>query len=296
MGWITTDRIDDNGERIKVWIPENVHWVPPKERNRVLDICQNFKQGDKTKYDFSHTRVKPTEEQIKHLKNTVKEIENKYNYKGVAQIEISSSLNSGSLGVCFSPNNTSLISLSPQLYNGKYTQEKYDNGVKNGWNPKGTGDFIKSVLVHELGHAITCNSKNEKFWGEVTKLRSEYMKTVSKKDIENPDFISNYARTNKYEFVAEAFCQGHLSKKVGKFTKGVMDLMSKYFGKSSKVKNEKEKENNNENEEMWVEGFGYGYPIDEATYKEFEEKEKEETKKEMKQANNSLYKHEYIEY
>ena len=86
-GWITTDRVNEDGERIKIWIPENVHWVPPKERARVYEICKNYKQGDETKYDFSHTRVKPTQEQINYLKDTVKDIENNYGLKGMHKLK-----------------------------------------------------------------------------------------------------------------------------------------------------------------------------------------------------------------
>ena len=274
-GFITIDAGTEN-ERV-VWIPENVHWVKPSERKRVLDVCDAYKEGDETKFDFAHTRVKPTEEQVNYLKNTLKEIESVYKFKGIAQIEISSSLNSGSWGVCFAPSNTSFISLAPAMYK-ENAQEKYDKSVDMGFHPKGTGDAIKSVLVHEIGHSITCNSKDEKFWGKVDSIRSEYLKTISKDDTENPDFISNYARENRYEFVAEAFCQGTLSKKYGKYTKQIMDLMSEHFSKNKQLKlaiNEKD------DKDMWMEGFGYGYPIDEEAYEDYRaemEKEKKEDK------------------
>ena len=247
-----------------------MHWVPSKEQSRVYKICKEHKNGDETKFNFEHTRVKPTKEQIEHLKNTLNDIKNKYKFKDIAQIEISSSLNRGSLGVCYAPQNASLISLSPQLYNGKYTQDKYEKGVKDGWNPKGTGDMIKSVLTHEIGHSITCNSNDNGFWTKIAKIKIDYMKNITNKDIENPDFISNYARTNKYEFVAEAFCQGTLSKKYGKYTKQVMNAIKEHFGKTYQTKlalNALEETQG----EMWVEGFGFGYPIDELEYNKFRE-------------------------
>lgn len=286
-GFITLDETDENGDRKVVWIPENVHWVPPKERSRVLKICDAYKQGDETKYDFSHTRTKLSESQVKYLKDTVNKINDLYSYKGIAQVEISSSLNNGSWGVCYAPNNTSLISISPSMYkeNG---QERYDNSVKEGFHPKGTGDCIKSVLVHEIGHAITCNSKNEKFWNSIDTIRKDYLKNIKEDDINNPDFISNYARENRFEFVAEAFCQGHLSKKYGKYTKQVMELMQEHFSKAHQTKlfNSKEEDN----QEMWIEGFGFGYPIDEEEYKKFRKDIKEEKEKDTKEskADNSL--------
>lgn len=286
-GWITTDRINEDGERIKIWIPENVHWVHPKERARVYEICKNYKQGDETKYDFSHTRVKPTQEQIKYLKDAIKDINNNYNYKGIAQIEISSSLNSGSWGVCFAPDNTSLISLAPSMYK-ENAQKRYDESVKSGFHPKGTGEAIKSVLVHEIGHAITCNSNNNEFWNKIAKIKMDYMKNITKEDIKNKDFISNYARTNKYEFVAEAFCQGTLSKKYGKYTGQVMEAIKEHFGKNVQTKlalNEKDSETSVD--DMWIEEYGYGYPIDEEEYEKFQ-KEIENQETEQKQAKNSI--------
>lgn len=275
-GFITLDGGTEK-ERV-IWIPENVHWVSPKARNRVNEIITNFeKNGGETKYDFSHTRVKPTEEQIKYLKDSVAELENDYDFKKVAQIEISSELNSGSWGVCFSPENTSIISVAPSMYK-ENAQEKYDASVKSGFHPKDTGEAIKSVLVHEMGHAITVNSGKKEFWNAIDKIRSDYLKNIKKNDIENPDFISNYARTNKYEFVAEAFCQGRLSEKYGKYTKQVMEEISKHFshGSKSKVSNAKEEV------EMWIEEFGFGYPIDEEAYEEMKKSEEKERKKDVK--------------
>ena len=286
-GWITTDRINEDGERIKIWIPENVHWVPPKEKARVLEICENYKQGDETKYDFSHTRVKPTEEQIKYLKDTVKDIENNYGFKGIAQIEISSSLNSGSFGVCFSPDNTSLISLAPMLYK-EGGQKKWDYSVDTGFHPKGTGDAIRSTLVHEIAHAITCNSKDKEFWNKIAKIKMDYMKNITKEDIKNKDFISNYARTNQYEFVAEAFCQGTLSKKYGKYTSQVMETIKEHFGKNVQRKlalNEKDKETNIN--DIWIEEYGYGYPIDEEEYEKFKKEVDKQEDKELKETKNN---------
>lgn len=287
-GFVTLDRVDETGKRQVIWIPENVHWVPSKEQSRVYKICKEHKNGDETRFNFEHTRVKPTKEQIEYLKNTLNDIKNKYKFKDIAQIEISSSLNRGSLGVCYAPQNASLISLSPQLYNGKYTQDKYEKGVKDGWNPKGTGDMIKSVLTHEIGHSITCNSNDNGFWTKIAKIKIDYMKNITNKDVENPDFISNYARTNKYEFVAEAFCQGTLSKKYGKYTNQVMNAIKEHFGKTYQTKlalNALEETQG----EMWIEGFGFGYPIDELEYNKFrEEFDKLQKTEKNQQVKNSI--------
>lgn len=281
-GFIT---INGGTEEEKViWVPFNV--ISENAKKRIVEIANSYKEGDETKFDFAHTRVKPSEEQINYIKNTLKEIRDKYNFKGVAQIEISSELNKGSLGVCYSPDNCSVVSLSPQLYTGKYDQQKWDKSVEEGFHPKGTGEMVKSVLVHELGHAITCNSKNEKFWGEIEKIRKDYLKEVKKGDNKHPDFISGYARTNKYEFVAEAFCQGSLSKNYGKYTKDVMETIQKHFAKNYQTKLFNAKEEKNDNEDFWMEEYGFGYPIDEKSFEEFREKINKEQKEENKTQNS----------
>ena len=64
-GFITLDELDEDGNRKVIWIPGNV--ISSSVRDRVLKITDNYKEGDETKFDFSHTRVKPSEEQIKHI-------------------------------------------------------------------------------------------------------------------------------------------------------------------------------------------------------------------------------------
>lgn len=264
-GFITLD--GGTPEERVIWVPFEV--LSEKAAKRIKEIADNYKEGDETVFDFSHTRVNPTEEQINYIKDTVKDIQNKYKFKGIAQIEISSELNKGSLGVCCSPDNCSIISLSPQLYNGKHDQSRWEAGVESGFHPRGTGEMIKSVLVHEIGHAITCNSQNKTFWNEIDTIRKNYLKEVKKGDKEHPDFISGYARTNRYEFVAEAFCQGTLAKKSGKYTKQVMDCIDKHFKSEYQTKlfNSKEED---ADDNMWLEEYGLGYPIDEEALSEFE--------------------------
>ena len=279
-GFITLD--GGTPEERVIWVPFEV--LSEKAAKRIKEIADNYKEGDETVFDFSHTRVNPTEEQINYIKDTVKDIQNKYKFKGIAQIEISSELNKGSLGVCCSPDNCSIISLSPQLYNGKHDQSRWEAGVESGFHPRGTGEMIKSVLVHEIGHAITCNSQNKTFWNEIDTIRKNYLKEVKKGDKEHPDFISGYARTNRYEFVAEAFCQGTLAKKSGKYTKQVMDCIDKHFKSEYQTKLFNSKEEDTD-DNMWLEEYGLGYPIDEEALSEFEKIQNKG--KEPKKVNNA---------
>lgn len=266
-GFITIDAGTEN-ERV-IWVPRDL--LTGKAAERIMNIANNYKEGEHTKYDFSHTRIKPTTEQLNYIKNTVNEVQAQYKFKGLAQIEISSELNSGSLGCCVSPDNCSVVSLSPRLYSGKYDQARYDDSVKRGFHPKGTGEMIKSVMVHELGHAITVNSNNKPFWDEIDDIRKSYLKEIKKTDINNPDFISNYARSNKYEFVAEAFCQGMLAKKYGKYTKQVMNTIDKHFKSQYQTKLFNARNEEKEDiKDMWIEEYGLGYPIDERSIKDYE--------------------------
>ena len=144
--------------------------------------------------------------------------------------------------------------------------------------------MIKSVLVHELGHAITCNSNNDTFWSEINTIRKNYMKDVKKDDIKNPDFISGYARTNRFEFVAEAFSQGILAKNYGKYTQQVMDCINKHFKSEYQAKLFNAKEETKENDDFWAEEYGLGYPIDEEAFEEFNKLQEKEQKN---KANNN---------
>ena len=72
---------------------------------------------------------------------------------------------------------------------------------------------------------------------------------------------------NKEEFVAEAFCQGRLSKTFGKYTRQVMEQIDKHFKKNyqHEMFNSK-KEKDEDKEDLWVEGLGMGYPLNEEEY------------------------------
>lgn len=268
-GFITIDA-GTSTERV-IWVPFEV--FNKKARERVAQIMDNY--TGETKFDYSHTRVKLTAEQEKEIKDTYNELKAEYSFKPVAQIEIASDTQSGSLGVCCSGEKTSVVSLSPKLYNGHYSQEDWENSVKSGFHPKGTGNMVKSVMMHELGHSITVNSEKSEFWSEIESIRKDYLKNIKKDDIDNPNFISNYARVNKEEFVAEAFCQGKLSNSFGEYTRQVMKQIDKHFKKgyqhemfNSAIKEDKKQNPNN----IWVEGLGMGYPLNEEDYERMQKR------------------------
>lgn len=286
-GWITTDKLDENGEPIRIWI-EGYYGQSKAERNRKSDILSNFKEGQETKYDFSHTKVKLTSEQQNEIKKIVNNILASFVSNPVAQVEVRT-VGGGALGLCTSSANASIVGLDSSLFSGKHTQEQWEKAIKDGFHPKtDEKDMVKSVLTHEMGHAISVNTKSKDFWKDAEKTYNEYMKEIKNEDVKNPDFISNYARVNKYEFVAEAFSQGMLSKKYGKYTKEIMNAVDKHLAKTSQLKLVATNKKESENVIIWEEDFGGGYPIDEEAYKDFKDKQQEKTEEKQKNVDNSL--------
>lgn len=72
-GWITTDRTDDEGNPIRVYI-EGYHGESRAEKNRKAEILKNFKKDDETKYDFTHTRAKLNDTQKAQIKKIIGDI------------------------------------------------------------------------------------------------------------------------------------------------------------------------------------------------------------------------------
>lgn len=283
-GWVTLDKVDEEGNPIKVWI-EGYYGEAAQEKSRKAEILKNYKEGSSTKYDFSHTRANITTEQQTLIKETINNILGEYSSKPIAQVEVRT-LGGGALGLCTSSKNASVVGLSSSMFSGKYTQEKWENSIKEGFHPvTDNKDMITCVLTHEIGHAMSVNTDSKDFWADIEKIRKDYLENIKKEDIKNPDFISNYARVNKFEFVAEAFAQGYLSKKVGKYTSKVMETMKKHFSKNTQLKLAASNDKEEKDIITWEEDFGGGYPLDEKSYNKFKEKQK---KAEEKKVDNAL--------
>ena len=278
-GWVTLDKTDDEGEPIRVWI-EGAVAQSQKERERKNKILSEYKNGTPTKYDYKHTRAKVSDVQKALIKNTIEDVLKEFNSKPIAQVEVRT-IGSDALGLCTSSDDCSIVALDSSLF-GEKIKDRWNAAIKKGYHPKTDNkDIIKNVLIHELGHVISVNVKNNEFWSEINSIKSEYLGNIKKEDINNPDFISNYARVNEYEFVAEAFAQAKLSKKYGKYTKRVIETMDKHL-KSQQLKlaaTNDDKEDKNKDIIIWEEDFGGGYPVDEEAYNEFKEKQNKEANK-----------------
>lgn len=286
-GFITLDEYDEDGKRKVIFVP-GITALTKTLREWVNKTINDFKEGTETFFDFtSKTRAKIDNKLQREMKSIIKNIQEEYKIiPPIAGVNVTT-LGSGCLGVaCGGGNNKArTLSLSSQLFSGKYTQEQWNRSVESGFHPKGTGDMIKSVLVHELAHSITAGTENQnkEFWNKLSTVRKEYMKNIKKDDIKNPDFVSNYARTNHDEFIAECFSQAVLSKNPSKYSKQVLDLVNKHFASSKQIKLEfQNKKEDIDNKNIWTEDYGVGYPIDEESYNKL----KEEIEKNSKEKQN----------
>lgn len=305
-GWITTDRLDDEGNRIKIWI-EGVSAQPKiykewtkKTRNEFLDAERSTGKINEPKFEY-RSKVSDADKQI--IESTFKKLYSEYKMRPVAGIGVMQ-LADGTLGVCNAmpphkyssikdgktekgeSKGVSTIALNSQMTRGKYTEADWEEGKKSGFHPNTEGGMLENVLTHEFAHAITANNNDNEFWVKISKIRTEYMKNIEKSDIKNPDYVSKYARENKDEFVAECFTQAKLSKNPSKYAKQVLDVINEhYMGKAkNSIFNSKDNEQEQEPEE-WIEAYGLGYPINEKAYEEFK---KEQDKKQEDKAENSL--------
>lgn len=277
-GWITLDKTDEEGNRIKIYI-EGAVGQTQEEKRRKADILGKYKKGEETKYDFSHTRAKVSETQQQQIKSIIQKVYHQFAGKPLAQVEVRS-IGGGALGLCTAGRDASIVGLDSSIFSGKYTQADWEKSIKSGFHPKTDNkEMITCVLTHELGHAISVNTDSKDFWKEIKKVQSDYLAEVKKDDTKHPDFISKYARVNEYEFVAEAFAQAQLSKKYGKYTKQVAEIMEKHLAKSTQLKIAADNSQKDEDIIIWEEEFGGGYPINEEAYEEMKKNQSKDDNK-----------------
>jgi SPP1 gp7 family putative phage head morphogenesis protein len=116
--------------------------------------------------------------------------------------------------------------------------------VKSGFHPIGTAS-PKAIVQHEFAHVLTNWDLNKssmffdiELYEAVIKIKSAYSRAMNKlaksQGIDamksSPDFISEYAKKNADEFVAESFAMALNNDKPSSFARQVYDLMVEKYG------------------------------------------------------------------
>ena len=296
-GWITLrDKIDDEGNPLRIYIPD---YIP--NGGAAIDFHHKInaeKNKSEIVYEFTQTRANISDEQKNHIKGTIDKTLSAFKIEPPLRGVNVCTIGQGCLGVAITSKNTRTLSLDSRVFKEKGT-EVFNQSVEAGWLARTDRDVLTSVLTHELGHTITATANNEAFWDKIKEIKSEYVKNIKENDTKNPDFVSNYARKSKDEFVAECFAQATLSKKPSRYAKMVLDEIKNHFKISAKeykqlrlfnaiigvlemdiehnIKNDKEND-----EIIWIEGEGAGYCHTEEEYKERKTEVEKHKKDELK--------------
>lgn len=296
-GWITLrDKIDDEGNPLRIYIPD---YIP--NGGAAIDFHHKInaeKNKSEIVYEFTQTRANISDEQKNHIKGTIDKALSAFKIEPPLRGVNVCTIGQGCLGVAITSKNTRTLSLDSRVFKEKGT-EVFNQSVEAGWLARTDRDVLTSVLTHELGHTITATTNNEAFWDKIKEIKSEYVKNIKENDTKNPDFVSNYARKSKDEFVAECFAQATLSKKPSRYAKMVLDEIKNHFKISAKeykqlrlfnaiigvleMDTEHNIKNDKENDEIiWIEGEGAGYCLTEEEYEERKTEVEKHKKDELK--------------
>ncbi len=299
-GWVTLKyKLDEDGKPLVVFIPG---WIP--QGGAAFDFHEKItkeKFNGNVAYEFERTRADISISQKDFLKNRVNNILDTFQVKPPLKGLNVCSIGGGCLGVAILSQDTRTLSLDSSIFkeNG---MKNFNKSVETGWLTRTDTDVLTSVLTHELGHIITAGSDKKDFWNRIKEIKSEYLNNIGENDIQNKDYISKYARTNKDEFVAECFAQATLLKNPSKYAKMVLDEINTHFKLNNKeakqlrlfnammgilnmnCKNNitNNKDNNKDFEITWIEGNGIGYCLTEEDYEKRKNEVEQHTKEEMK--------------
>jgi len=88
------------------------------------------------------------------------------------------------------------------------------------------------ITYHEFAHSLSQSREkiDGEFWKEIRKIKREYEGERGKNSWFDAK-ISDYASKDVDEFLAEAFTQAKLSENPSPYSKQVLDIVDKYFGK-----------------------------------------------------------------
>lgn len=124
--------------------------------------------------------------------------------------------------------------------------------VKSGFHPAGMdAHSMISIATHEFGHTFASATQrkwfgwNDDFWKEIESIKRKYSRALNSlekqwytQQVFNPEgyaaakaeiFISEYAKKNVDEFLAEAFSMAELSDSPSPYAKDVLEVVEKYF-------------------------------------------------------------------
>jgi hypothetical protein len=107
----------------------------------------------------------------------------------------------------------------------------YERDLKSLFHPAGT-DY-RSILTHELGHAITGEIAKKlglTFQGFSDKLENEVLKELGLSKADIGVKLSFYGRKNSLEFIAEAFAEYMDSKAPRRIALKVGEKLKLYLG------------------------------------------------------------------
>ena len=298
-GWVTLDKVDEDGERIKIWIDgstpgsHDVKWF--------RDDIAEFKKTKQMKVDLKGIPNDLT----KTITSTIDEIKGKYKIKDF--VSVSSETLHSAYAFNITEGTANAIRVSKKLFkDSERIKQSFTKDCDALFHPVGLKnvDPTKAIIMHELGHSITVAGENKEFWSEIKTIQNAHNKDLGastyKKFKEDKDklnltnFISAYALYNKYEFVAEAFADAMLSKNPCKYSQDVLKCIDKHFKLSTKdikqlrlfnalkevLNMDKQtiinKKGDTQSEQSWVENYGLGYPTQEGFEKWLETQDEQE--------------------
>ena len=196
---------------------------------------KQFNNSKTFKADFSGIDINLVNKQIKQLEKLTKE----YRINGFYGIETYTKRGTLAKVTRIPPNNDYYLG-----YNSfSYEKEKrlvngYRDAVANGFSPKvNLKDYDIATTTHEFAHMFGAHSRkinqSKEWWDfrkELLKINKDY-KNSGIRLTTDKDYISEYAKTNLDEFMAESFLQYKLSDSPSKYATRVGNLIDKYFKK-----------------------------------------------------------------
>jgi len=145
------------------------------------------------------------------------------------------------------------MELSPRYFKDSDRLEKsYTKDVNAQFHPKGTEKNSSiAILTHEFGHTFSSQRQSKQwgfdsdFWNEIESVKRKYSRALTALDKKwhvtheltyeewkeevSKIFVSEYAKKNADEFLAESFAMAELSDEPSPFALEVLEIVKKYF-------------------------------------------------------------------